>query len=73
MGAWSNLAESASGVTYEYTGTPVSVTPTAAEPEAFAAFELFGNALFMLMPQEQPDRRFLEITYTAAPKDKSSE
>lgn len=73
VGAWSNLAESASGVTYEYTGTPVSVTPTAAEPEAFAAFETSGNALFMLMPQDDLTGVTLEITYTAAPKDKSSE
>ena len=73
VGAWSNLAESASGVTYEYTGTPVSVTPTAAEPEAFTAFETSGNALFMLMPQDDLTGVTLEITYTAAPKDKSSE
>lgn len=73
VGAWSNLAESASGVTYEYTGTPVSVTPTAAEPDAFTAFETSGNALFMLMPQDDLTGVTLEITYTAAPKDKSSE
>lgn len=72
VGAWSNLAESASGVTYEYTGTPVSVTPTAAEPDAFTAFETSGNALFMLMPQDDLTGVTLEI-YTAAPKDKSSE
>lgn len=73
VGAWSNLAESVSGVTYEYTGTPVSVTPTAAEPDAFTAFETSGNALFMLMPQDDLTGVTLEITYTAAPKDKSSE
>ena len=73
VGAWSNLAESVSGVTYEYTGTPVSVTPTVAEPDAFTAFETSGNALFMLMPQDDLTGVTLEITYTAAPKDKSSE
>ena len=53
--------------------TPVSVTPTAAEPDAFTAFETSGNALFMLMPQDDLTGVTLEITYTAAPKDKSSE
>lgn len=63
VGAWSNLAESVSGVTYEYTGTPVSVTPTVAEPDAFTAFETSGNALFMLMPQDDLTGVTLEITY----------
>ena len=46
---------------------------TAAEPDAFTAFETSGNALFMLMPQDDLTGVTLEITYTAAPKDKSSE
>lgn len=73
VGAWSNLAASASGVTYEYAGSPVSVTPTTAEPDASAAFETSGNALFMLMPQDDLTGVTLDVTYTAAPKDKSSE
>lgn len=39
----------------------------------FTAFETSGNALFMLMPQDDLTGVTLEITYTAAPKDKSSE
>ena len=66
MGAWSNLAESASGVTYEYTGTPVSITPTAAEPDAFTAFETSGNALFMLMPQDDLILRSLTLQAVGA-------
>ena len=73
VGAWSDLAASASGVTYEYAGSPVSVTPTTAEPDASAAFETSGNALFMLMPQDDLTGVTLDVTYTAAPKDKSSE
>ena len=56
VGAWSNLAESVSGVTYEYTGTPVSVTPTAAEPDAFTAFEQSPQGLQLLYPLQIRNR-----------------
>lgn len=72
VGDWGNLAESAAGVTYEYAGTPVSVTTTTADTGASASFETSGNALFMLMPQDLTGVT-LDVTYTAAPTDKLAE
>lgn len=68
VGAWSSLVESVSGVTYEYAGT-VTVTPTTADPNASASFETAGNALFMLMPQDNLTGVTVDVTYTAAPKN----
>lgn len=68
VGAWSSLVESVSGVTYEYAGT-VTVTPTTADSNASASFETAGNALFMLMPQDNLTGVTVDVTYTAAPKN----
>lgn len=74
LGSWTNLSVSTSDIKYTYSNSDpgVTVTPVSEDLSEVTNFDT-TDALFMLLPQNLTNVVSLDITYSAAHKDKLSE